>query len=140
MSVKEPLTAPALAWRLPLVRRSGQAFPLWSEAGNFGATSLVASYSNFPNPFAAGREATTFVYYLRAPARVSLRLLTPAGAGVATLLDDAPRPAGLHQDDRWDGRNGRGDAVRNGVYVAELTVRYDAGGTDHTFRKVAVVR
>jgi hypothetical protein len=119
---------------------SGQVFPLWSEAGNFSVASLAQSYANFPNPFAAGREATAFVYYLRAPARVSLRILTPRGESVATLLDDAARGAGLQQSDSWSGRNGRGDAVANGVYVAELKVRFDDGGSERLLRKLAVVR
>jgi len=32
----------------------GMAFPLWTTAGVFGNASLGESYSNFPNPFAAG--------------------------------------------------------------------------------------
>ena len=44
---------------------------MWSNASGLTATTLAASYSNFPNPFAAGREATTFVYYLPSSARVT---------------------------------------------------------------------
>jgi hypothetical protein len=119
---------------------AGQAFPLWSEAGSFSEADLARSWANYPNPFAAGREATSFVYFLRGPARVSLRLLTPHGEPVATLLDGAVRAAGLHQEDRWDGRNGRGEPVFNGVYLAELSVRFDDGASDRLLRKVAVVR
>jgi hypothetical protein len=118
----------------------GQAFPLWSEAGGFTVADLGGSYANFPNPFAAGREATTIVYYLRGPARVSLHILSARGEEVVTLLDGAQRQAGLHQEDRWDGRNGRGATVYNGVYVAELTARFDDGTSQQVRRKVAVVR
>lgn len=119
---------------------SGSAFPLWTEAGEFSARGLAASYSNFPNPFAAGREATAFVYELAGPATVTLRIRTVHGETVATLAEDAERAAGLHQEDRWDGRNERGVAVLNGVYVAELTVRYAGGGEERLRRKVAVLR
>ncbi|HYJ31764.1 MAG TPA: DNRLRE domain-containing protein [Candidatus Binatia bacterium] len=119
---------------------AGAAFPFWTESGSFTPASLAASWGNFPNPFAAGREATSFVYYLAAPADVTLRIWTPSGEGVATLLDRAPRGSGLHQADGWDGRNGRGDVVRNGVYVAELIVKYADGSTDRARRKVAVLR
>jgi hypothetical protein len=119
---------------------AGFAFPSWTETGSFTPASLEESWSNFPNPFAAGREATSFVYYLATDAQVTLRLWTPNGDGVATLLDRAARGPGLHQDERWDGRNGRGDVVRNGVYVAELIVTYADGSTERTRRKVAVVR
>jgi len=118
----------------------GHSFPLWTEAGTVGAATLVASYSNFPNPFAAGREATSFVYYLRAEGRVSLRILTPSGERVAEVVRDEARAAGLHQSDAWTGRNGAGDLVRNGVYLAEILARYADGATERVVRKVAVVR
>lgn len=119
---------------------SGSSFPLWTEAGEFSARGLAASYSNFPNPFAAGREATTFVYELSGPAAVTLRIRTVHGETVTTLAEGAERAAGLHQEDRWDGRNERGVAVLNGVYVAELTVRYAGGAEERLRRKVAVLR
>jgi hypothetical protein len=119
---------------------SGRSFPFWTESGSFTPASLDASWGNFPNPFAAGREATAFVYYLAQEASVTLRIWTPTGERVATLIAGDPRAPGLHQDDLWDGRNGRGDVVRNGVYVAELSVRYADGSGDRVRRKVAVVR
>ena len=94
----------------------------------------------FPNPFAAGREVTTFVYALQRAGAVTLRIYTPRGERVITLLEGEPRPAGLHQWDRWDGRNGRGFVVRNGVYIAELSVRFDDGKQERVREKVAVVR
>jgi hypothetical protein len=119
---------------------AGLAFPLWTEAGALSAADLQSSYVNFPNPFAAGREATTIAYYLPGPARVSLRILTPAGDVVRTLIDREERPAGFQQADAWNGRNGRGDVVYNGVYVAELEVRLDGAAARTLRRKVAVVR
>ncbi|HEU5310222.1 MAG TPA: hypothetical protein VFV24_02095, partial [Candidatus Eisenbacteria bacterium] len=49
----------------------GSQFPFWTEAGTFTPSDLAASYSNFPNPFPAGRGRTTFAYYLRMDARVT---------------------------------------------------------------------
>ncbi|NNM35398.1 MAG: hypothetical protein HKO53_20150, partial [Gemmatimonadetes bacterium] len=79
----------------------GQQFPLVSESGRFAPLDLGKSYSNFPDPFAAGRETTTFAYYLPRDASVSLRVLTPRGETVATLVDREARSAGLHQDQSW---------------------------------------
>jgi hypothetical protein len=118
----------------------GSAFPLWSEPGFFSPTTLQDSYSNYPNPFAAGRETTHFAYFLSAPASVTLRIFTPGGESVATVVSKQPRAAGMNQSDLWDGRNGRGSVVRNGAYVAELVVDYDSGANDRVLRKVAVVR
>jgi hypothetical protein len=119
---------------------AGQNFPLWTEAGTFAEGPLSGSWSNFPNPFAAGRKTTTFAYYLDQSARVTLRILTPRSEPVTTLVRDAPRPAGMNQSDVWDGRNGSGDVVRNGVYVAELSVEYGDGSHRRMLRKVAVLR
>jgi hypothetical protein len=118
----------------------GSSFPFWTEAGNFTGMSLRESYSNFPNPFAAGKEQTTFVFHLPSEAKVTLRILTPHGENVATLLSRAKRAGGVYQEDTWDGRNGRGVTVRNGVYIAELKVAYADGKSERLLRKVAVVR
>jgi len=118
----------------------GLTFPFWTSTGNFSAVSLEESWSNFPNPFAAGRQQTTFAFYLPQSGRVTLKLWTARGKAVRTLLDAAALPAGLHQDRAWDGRNGRGETVTNGVYLAEIAVTYDDGTTARSLRKVAVVR
>ena len=118
----------------------GSVFPLWTEAGHFTGQNLAESYANFPNPFAAGREPTTFVYSLRDDASVTLRIVTARGETVRTIIADTWRTAGLYQEDIWDGLNGRGTTVRNGVYVAELTVRFADGQSERVLRKVAVVR
>jgi hypothetical protein len=118
----------------------GQSFPLWTEAGHFGATTLRESYSNFPNPFSAGREGTSFVYYLPSDGRVTLRVWTLRGEEVLTIQEGTPRSAGLHQEDGWDGRNTSGGAVLSGVYVAELIVDFENGTRERLLRKVAVVR
>lgn len=119
---------------------AGLRLPLWTGAAGMAGGDLAASYINFPNPFAAGRQATRFAFQLPHDAHVTLRIRTPRGDAVATLLDDQPLAFGLHQDLDWDGRNDRGTAVRNGVYLAELMVRYPDGGSDLLRRKVAVVR
>ena len=74
------------------------------------------------------------------PGRVSLRVLTARGAPVVTLLSGVERSAGQQQGDHWDGRNGRGDVVVNGVYVAELEIHFDDGTHRLLRRKLAVVR
>jgi hypothetical protein len=118
----------------------GLAFPLWTQSGVLSAADLQSSYVNFPNPFAAGREATTVAYFMPSPGRVTLRVLTPRGELVATLIDRAARAAGQQQSDRWDGRNGKGGVVLNGVYVAELEIHFDDGTSRLLRRKLAVVR
>ncbi len=119
--------------------KTGSPFPLWTASGSFGSIDLEASYGNFPNPFAAGRESTNFVYYLPESGRVSLKVWTLRGKEVATLVNNREAEAGLHQTVVWDGRNGNGDLVVNGVYLAELEVKMGSR-SEKILRKVAVVR
>lgn len=118
----------------------GQAFPMWSEAGSVAGLSLAQSYSNFPNPFAAGRENTTFAFYLPRPGRVTLTLWTGKGDKVRTIMESAPFAKGLWQQTSWDGRNGDRGYVMNGAYLAKLEIVYDDGTHDQAMRKVAIVR
>jgi hypothetical protein len=119
---------------------AGLAFPLWTESAEIGATDFSGSFTNFPNPFSAGREVTTLGYYLSGPARVTIRVMTLRGEPVRTILDDASQSGGMHESDLWDGRNGEGRVVRNGVYIVELRARYDDGSRARAMRKIGVVR
>lgn len=89
--------------------------------------ALEESFCNYPNPFGtSGRPITKFVYYLQEAGDFQLKIFTLTGDLVyAWEFTKAAHPkqtsAGVHQDDiTWDGRNGRGDKVMNGVYLAYL--------------------
>jgi hypothetical protein len=125
---------------IAVVPEQGTSFPAWSQSGQFGAESLAESYMNFPNPFAAGRDETTFAFFLPTSGRVSLRLMTMRGEVVRTLLEGVELAPGMHQDTVWDGRNGKSKTVITGVYIAELSVRFDNGQSERHLHKVAVVR
>jgi uncharacterized repeat protein (TIGR01451 family) len=119
---------------------AGTSFPFWTEVSSLVAADLSASYSNYPNPFAAGREETILTYALKTGAVVSLEIFTPHGEKVADICSNARREQGVHHLDVWDGRNGNGHVVNNGVYLAVLNVRFDDGSSERLLRKVAVVR
>jgi hypothetical protein len=103
--------------------------------------ALQDSFSNYPNPFSAGREVTTFTFYLHRQAEARLRLFTGLGRLIRTLDPGTLRPGGLvHEDIQWDGRDDRGALVQNGAYFAVLDVRYTGGGAEEVVRKVAVLR
>lgn len=119
---------------------AGAAFPFWTATGHFSGQDLEASFINFPNPFAAGRQETRLAFALAMDAEVTVRIIDARGEDVTVLCGGCALAAGLHQDLTWDGTNGRGDTVRNGVYLAELTVRYADGSRARLLRKVAVVR
>ncbi len=98
--------------------------------------------TNYPNPFHPPTQATTIAYKLDDNAQVTLRIFTQSGDLV--LRRDYERGAlggqvGLNTIS-WDGRNGRGDVVASGGYMALI----EAQGTGETLhvirRKIAVVR
>ena len=105
--------------------------------------SLEESFCNYPNPFGtASRPTTRFVYYLKQASDVRIKIFTLTGDLVqAWEYTRAAHPrqtsAGVHQDEViWDGRNGRGEKVMNGVYLAYLQTDYG----EMALTKIAVVK
>jgi hypothetical protein len=115
-------------------------FPMRSESAIIFKPVLETSFTNYPNPFAAGRESTTIAYYLPQDGYVTIKIYTVIGDLVITLLDNVFKSKGMHQEDTWDGRNGIGEVVLNGVYFCQIKVNYINGTSDKKVRKIAVVR
>ena len=109
-------------------------FPMVSELMVFSDGSLAQTYGNYPNPFHPGSEKTTIEFYLTSASTVSLELYDVMGNRVVSLLKQDSLPSGL-QKVLWDGRNGSGQLVLNGIYFAQL----DVNGTK-LLLKIAVVK
>ena len=116
---------------------SGKAFPLATSAFSIYAPQLASTFSNYPNPFSPG-QGTKIGYYLPQDAQIKLTLWTLDHRLVKTLINEK-QPAGM-MELAWDGRNGEGNQVRNGVYVLVLDCNYTAGGHESLTRKVAVAK
>jgi hypothetical protein len=129
----------------PLVRavESGSRTPIAVAAAAGGGLesgpvrvveSALEAY-NAPNPFHVGREVTAIHYRLEAAALVQVRIYTLQGG----LVWEASRHEAATGPELgsliWDGRNGAGQSVRNGVYVCRVSA-----GTRTTTFKIAVVR
>jgi hypothetical protein len=98
--------------------------------------------TNYPNPFHPGESPTVIAWKLDDAATVTLRIFTQSGDLVLKKTfpsGDAGGSVGLNEF-AWDGRNGRGDVVASGGYVALI----EAQGTGETLhvmrRKIAAVR
>ena len=82
----------------------------------------TALLPNYPNPF---NPETWIPYHLAGDAEVRVAIYDINGA-LMRILDLGRQPAGLYTDKGsaayWDGRNHRGEAVRNGVYFYQLRV------------------
>lgn len=117
---------------------------------NFSSGSVVfvdpvfdKSFCNYPNPFGtSGRPLTKFVYYLQEANDLTLKIFTLTGDLVYSWnFTTAEHPqqtrSGLHDGDIvWNGRNGRGQKVMNGVYLAYLQVK----NGEQALTKIAVIR
>ena len=88
---------------------------------------------NYPNPFNPRRQSTTISFY-NSGTKATVKIYTITGKLVRDLTKDTPQTSGSVEV-QWDGKNGRGKVVRNGVYVAVIT----AGGT-RMMVKIAVVK
>ncbi len=96
-------------------------FPMVSGVMVFTDGELAKTYGNYPNPFHAGSEPTTIEFNLQTASTVSLEIYDVMGNRVRSLLKNAALPAGI-QRVPWDGENGMGSLVLNGIYFAQLDV------------------
>ncbi len=103
---------------VPVVGGGGLAFaPLTSPT-----LTLFAKAHGYPNPFHAGREAVLLSYLLAQDASIKVSIYTLLG----DLVREISLPAGATGGTRglnevaWDGRNGKGDLVRPGLYIARI--------------------
>jgi hypothetical protein len=96
---------------------------------------------NYPNPFRAGSETTKISYYLTEDSDVTIDIYDLLGSLVWSKIIRAGEPGGTGTAEKtwweveWNGRNGRGELVRNGVYLCKV----NAGSRSAMF-KIAVAK
>jgi hypothetical protein len=92
---------------------------------------------NYPNPFRAGSEVTRIVYTMESEGSVAIRIFDILGSLVyeKQYARGEPGTGAGPQEVTWDGRNMKGETVRNGMYICQL----DAGGNSAKIR-IAVAK
>jgi hypothetical protein len=106
-----------------------------NEQDYLGAEILTAPLA-FPSPFNPEAETAQIRFALKNPAKVSIKIFDGGGELVREFSIAAlPRP-NLAQSLRWDGRNGRGEIVANGIYFYII----EASGNKRMSGKLGVVR
>jgi hypothetical protein len=88
----------------------------------------LTDVANYPNPFNPNRENTKIRYRLGADAdEVKIRIYDLTGRLVkeldGTTQGEEASIWDKYNDVEWDGRNGRGDKVVNGIYPFEVVAR-----------------
>lgn len=126
---------------------SGSDFVLTSATLVPFDDKFETSFYNYPNPFAPredGSVITRFNYFLPQDSEVEFRIFTLIGELVYAKSYKATDPQGRAGSRggsfassylEWNGLNGKGDLVLNGVYVAILKTKFGV-----TTTKVAVVK
>jgi hypothetical protein len=100
-------------------------------AGGFPPGSGPFSLGNAPNPF---RDATSFSFTLSEAGTVSLEIFDPRGRLVRVLAAGAYQGTGQGAIS-WDGRDGHGNRLPAGVYLARIK-----SGQDWESHKVQLLR
>jgi hypothetical protein len=98
--------------------------------------------SNYPNPFHPPMQGTTIAYKLDDNASVTLRIFTLGGDLVVRKTFDLGSPggtAGLNEI-TWDGKNGKGQVVASGGYIALIEAEAKGATLNVIRHKLAVVR
>jgi hypothetical protein len=88
----------------------------------------ISGITNYPNPFNPNKERTKIRYRLGCDADdVTIRIYDITGALVNELtgipFGEGVNNLSKYNDIVWDGRNGRGDVVVNGIYPFEVVAR-----------------
>jgi len=104
-------------------------FSHFTLLGSVLPSSVLTGARNFPNPFRAGREETIIQYTLTENAQVTFSIYTAFG-DLVLRREFGPgtdggrgQPTGYANKISWDGRNGQGEIVANGVYVCRIEVK-----------------
>ncbi|MCX5752558.1 MAG: hypothetical protein NTW97_02795 [Candidatus Krumholzibacteria bacterium] len=117
-------------------------------AGHFrsGPLSIMSSrfdeyVHNYPNPFRAGTEPTKICYFLKRSSSVTIKIYDLGGRLVwsknigAGEAGGTGAPEGTWHEIPWNGRNDRGELVRNGVYMCKVET-----GSQSALFKIAVAK
>lgn len=101
---------------------------------------FASSFRNYPNPFNPRMEASELRYFLSEDSDVDIYIFTQTGEKVRQFSfasgSNGGR-SGINSGIYWDGLNGNGDEVLNGVYIALIKV---ANGNLTAKLKIAVVK
>jgi subtilisin family serine protease len=110
---------------------------LLAALGNTEVERSALTLYNYPNPFNPEQESTNIVFILEGPTDVDVKIYDSARELVWTKsVADEDTVTGKNTL-QWDGTNGLGKKVANGVYFYRLTT---AQGSSSKVKTIAVVR
>ncbi|MBI4368910.1 MAG: hypothetical protein HY547_01630 [Elusimicrobia bacterium] len=120
-------------------------FSVFTLAATAGFAEALSGVTSYPNPFDPARGPAKIRYTLTQDSKVTIRIYTLSGDLVRVLEFDAGASggqgssAGSSNEVAWDGRNGTGAVVANGVYLAEIEAE-SSQGKSGKIRRIGVVK
>ena len=109
----------------------------------FAMGGLIEEYSNYPNPFKAGKKYTTIRYVLGKDAKVTISIYDLLGQLVRRIkIPKGTLPGGKQGPNEvpWYGKNERGRVVANGGYYCVLEADTGKGKHMKKVRKIMVIK
>jgi hypothetical protein len=104
---------------------------------------------NYPNPFNPNTQKTSINYYLNADSKVEIKIYDAFGRTVLSHTFNAGEGTGDFFNATssggasflWDGRNGEGTVVGNGIYIVKVAATNNQSGDVQKFtRRVGVLK
>jgi len=109
----------------------------------FAMGGLIEEYSNYPNPFKAGKQETTIIYDLQENAKVTISIYDLLGQLVRRIEIPKGTPEkGVQGTNKvsWNGKNERGIVVANGGYYCVMEADTETGKHMKKVRKIMVIK
>jgi hypothetical protein len=108
------------------------------DNGNNGEEEVIKEAHNFPNPFNPNNGSTNIRYSISKPTNVTIKIFDTGNNLVKTLIEDEPQeePEEEYYNIAWDGTNGQGETVVNGLYFFLL----ETSCGERKLGKIAVIR
>ena len=101
--------------------------------------SVETGITNYPNPFKPGDSSTTIVFSVAPQTDVTVKIYDIAGNLVKVLKEDKSGDAYTQIKLSWDGRDGDGKIIANGVYICYVQAS-GPNGTDVLYRKILALK
>jgi hypothetical protein len=119
-------------------RDSGNSWSVFRTAVHIGEPGSETAYA-YPSPFSPilqGGQITRIHHRPKESGPVTVKIYDFAMDLVISLVDHEFRQGEVEYDEVWDGRNGKGDLVANGVYFFKV----EAPGGQTEWGKVVVLK
>jgi len=107
---------------------------------------LLSGINIFPNPFAAGKEEIRIKYVLKEDSNIKIFIYTLLGDLVrkwkfspGITSKSKGQYEGYTNEIKWDGRNGDGHIVANGMYLCIISAKSDSG-KEREIKYIGVVK